>query len=229
MRALHLLCLVGVSDAYSPLYTFGQRQCTTSSYAHRRVSHSTTSWKNNLTSLQMSGESSTTTIDSIDRTTTTLPSATKPLSHPGTFAGQVEQALVSKFDETKIQRVIQSWRLLEMDYEHREFVGNQQSPPILEDIDEKTSKYYQHAPSYVPGLKAVAWWDNVDELDWAKSLSKSYNAIREEFLNVMANPDKLQLEGNNIWAGAITDDATSYGVSTDTDVYIICCSIECCI
>jgi len=146
----------------------------------------------------------------IDRSTTTLPSTDKVLSHPGTFSGQVEQALINKFDESKIKRVIQSWRLLEMDYEHREFVGSQQSPPLNED-DDQTSRYYQHAPSYVPGLKAVAWWD--EELDWMKSLSKSYNAIRKEFISVMSNPDKLQSEGNNIWAGALTEDASSYGVS----------------
>ena len=136
-----------------------------------------------------------TTLD-IDRSTTTLPN-TKPVSHPGTFSGQVEQALLSKFDKSKIERVLQSWRLLEMDYEHREFVGNQQSPPISYD-NASISNCYQHAPSFVPGLKAVAWWDNVDELKWAKSLSKSYPAIREEFLNVMNNPSKLQFEGNNI-------------------------------
>ena len=158
-----------------------------------------------------------TTFD-IDRSTTTLPN-TKPLSHPGTFSGQVEQALLSKFDKSKIERVLQSWRLLEMDYEHREFVGNQQSPPISYD-NSSISNCYQHAPSFVPGLKAVAWWDNVDELKWAKSLSKSYPAIREEFLNVMNNPSKLQSEGNNIWAGALTEDASSYGVS------ILCSSVS---
>lgn len=146
---------------------------------------------------------------SIDRTTTTPPPATTPLS-PMTFAGQVEKALLSKFPQSKIERVLQSWRLLEMDYEHREFVGNQQSPPI---VDAETSRCYQHAPSYVPGLKAVAWWDTVDDLPWAKSLSTNFPAIRDEFVSVLSNPDKLQSEGNNIWAGALTSDAESYGVS----------------
>ena len=127
-----------------------------------------------------------------------------------TFAGQVEKALLSKFPQSKIERVLQSWRLLEMDYEHREFVGNQQSPPI---VDAETSRCYQHAPSYVPGLKAVAWWDTVDDLPWAKSLLTNFPAIRNEFASVLSNPDKLQSEGNNIWAGALTSDAESYGVS----------------
>ena len=144
----------------------------------------------------------------IDRTTTTPPE-TSPLSSR-TFAGQVEQALITKFPQSKIERVLQSWRLLEKDYEHREFVGNQQSPPIT---DAETSCCYQHAPSYVPGLKAVAWWDDVDDLKWAQKLSKSYDKIRKEFLDVMSSPEKLQSEGNNIWAGALTTDAESYGVS----------------
>lgn len=152
----------------------------------------------------------------IDRTTTTPPPADAPLS-PSTFAGQVEQALLSKFPESKIERVLKSWRLLEMDYEHREFVGNQQSPPIS---DAESSRCYQHAPSYVPGLKAVAWWDDVDDLPWAKSLSKSYGAIRDEFVSVMSSPEKLQSEGNNIWAGALTTDAESYGEGWKTLVLL---------
>ena len=145
----------------------------------------------------------------IDRTTTTPPPVTTPLS-PMTFAGQVEKSLLSKFPQAKIERVLQSWRLLEIDYEHREFVGNQQLPPI---VNAETSRCYQHAPSFVPGLKALAWWDNVDDLPWAKSLSAHFPAIRDEFLSVISSPDKLQSEGNNIWAGALTTDAESYGVS----------------
>ncbi len=147
--------------------------------------------------------------DTIDRTTTIPPPVTTPLS-PTTFAGQVEKALLAKFPRAKIERVLQSWRLLEIDYEHREFVGNQQLPPI---VHAETSRCYQHAPSFVPGLKALAWWDNVDDLPWAKSLSAHFPAIRDEFLSVISSPDKLQSEGNNIWAGALTTDADSYGVS----------------
>lgn len=145
----------------------------------------------------------------LDRTTTAPPPTDAPLS-AGTFAGRVERALLSRFPPSKIDRVVRSWRFAELDYEHREFVGGQQSPPIA---DADGSRCYQHAPSYVPGLKAVAWWDDVDELPWAKSLAKSYAAIRDEFLEVMSNPEKLAADGNNIWAGALTTDAESYGVS----------------
>jgi len=158
------------------------------------------------------------TSSAIDRTATAPPSTDAPLS-PNTFAGQVERALLSKYPESKIERVLRSWRLLELDYEHREFVGGQQSPPITADED-GTSRCYQHAPSYVPGLRAVAWWDDVDELPWAKSLAKSYPSIREEFLSVMSDPEKLASDGNNIWAGALTTDAESYGEGWKTLVLL---------
>ncbi|KAL3785045.1 hypothetical protein ACHAWO_006820 [Cyclotella atomus] len=151
----------------------------------------------------------------IDRSVSILPE-TKPLSSR-TFAGQVEQALLQRFSPDKIRRVLESWRLLDMDYEHKAFVGDQQIPAIT---DADSSRCYQHAPSYVPGLKAVAWWDNPTKTySWAKSLSKSYKDIKDEFLSVMSSPDKLQ-EGNNIWAGALTTDAASYGEGWKTLVLL---------
>jgi aspartate beta-hydroxylase len=72
----------------------------------------------------------------------------------------------------------------------------------------------------VPGLKALAWWNNpTKDYAWAKSLSKSYKDIKKEFLSVMSSPDKLQ-EGNNIWAGALTTDAESYGEGWKTLVLL---------
>lgn len=156
------------------------------------------------------------TSDDVIRSVTNLPSTSVPLS-PNTFAGKLEQALMQRFDETKIDRVITSWRLAEIGYEHREFVGNQQSPPVT---DASSSRCYQHAPSYVPGLKAVAWWDGAgSKLSWAKKLSKSFENIRDEFVSVVSSPDKLS-EGNNIWAGALTTDAESYGEGWKTLVLL---------
>jgi len=149
-------------------------------------------------------------------TTTQRPDVTQPLS-PLTFAGQVERALLSKFEEDKIERVIASWRLLEKDYDHREFVGPQQSPPIL---DSEESRCWQHAPSFVPGLKALQWWDNVDDIGWAQSLKNSFEDIRDEFVEMMENPKRLQSEGNNIWAGALSTDAESYGEGWKTLVLL---------
>ncbi|KAL7526916.1 hypothetical protein ACHAWF_001966 [Thalassiosira exigua] len=155
-------------------------------------------------------------LESVDRTTTTPPSTSSYLS-PATFAGRVEQALLSRFEESDIERVLRSWRLLESDYEHRAFVGDQQSPPVT---DAASSRCYQRAPSYVPGLRAVAWWDDVEDVAWARSLSKSYPAVREEFRSVMADPSALRSEGNNVWAGALTTDAESYGEGWKTLVLL---------
>ncbi|KAL3802974.1 hypothetical protein HJC23_011597 [Cyclotella cryptica] len=161
--------------------------------------------------LRMDGGTTT----DIDRTISTLPS-TKPLS-PRTFAGQVEQALQQRFPAHKIQRVLDSWKLLDMGYEHRAFVGMEQNPPIA---DAANSRCYQHAPSYVPGLKAIEWWDNAkNDYLWAQKLSKSYKDIRNEFISVISNPEKLE-GGNNIWAGALTTDAASYGEGWKTLVLL---------
>jgi len=207
MRAIHLICAYSswqASKRGHPGHASRKDDICSRACSDRLIGTSPSRGaSSSRMSLQMMDESS------IDRTTTTPPPVTTPLS-PMTFAGQVEKALLSKFPQSKIERVLQSWRLLEMDYEHREFVGNQQSPPI---VDAETSRCYQHAPSYVPGLKAVAWWDTVEDLPWAKSLSTNFPAIRDEFVSVMSNPNKLQSEGNNIWAGALTSDAESYGVS----------------
>ena len=154
--------------------------------------------------------------DDVMRSVSEVPSTSAPLSQ-NTFAGKVEQALLQKFKPSKIERVISSWRLAELGYEHREFVGDQQSPAIT---DAATSRCYQHAPSYLPGLKAKAWWDDAgDELAWARSLSKSFESIRDEFTSIMSAPDKLS-EGNNVWAGALSTDAESYGEGWKTLVLL---------
>jgi aspartate beta-hydroxylase len=103
--------------------------------------------------------------------------------------------------------VIESLRLLEMEYEHVEFVGNQQTPPIL---NEETSQCYQRAHSFVPGLPARQFYDT-SQLEWAQKLQACYPEIKSEFLRVTANVPKLAREGNNIWAGALTTDASAYG------------------
>jgi len=122
---------------------------------------------------------------------------------PHSFSGQVENAIIEKFGEEGAARVLQSWRLTEQEYEHRQFVGN-------EDDDPETSYNYQHAPSYVPGLTCQNFW-NIGDFGWSKKLSKGYNTVRKEFSSVMGDMTKLQTEGNNVWAGALTDEASGYG------------------
>jgi aspartate beta-hydroxylase len=68
----------------------------------------------------------------------------------------------------------------------------------------------QECHSYVPGLTIKPFWDSKD-FDWAAYLEKSYPDIRKEFDRVNADMQTLKEEGNNIWAGALTEDASSYG------------------
>lgn len=150
--------------------------------------------------------------------TTTLPDTSTPL-HPHTFAGMVEQGMIEKAggDASKIQRILTSWRLLDKDYEHREYAG-----PA--DVSPEDSMCHQYCHSYVPGLSIQPFWDpSKDETlpKWTQPLQKRYKDIRSEFTRVaLADPDQLAEQGNNIWAGALTDDASSYG--TDWKTLVLC-------
>jgi aspartate beta-hydroxylase len=94
--------------------------------------------------------------------------------------------------------------LLERGYEHREFIAaSAKKVPEL-------SFAYQHAPSYVPGLKCQSFWP-VDDFSWAAKLKKSFKIILDEFKTVTNDMKRLQQQGNNIWAGALTKQADSYG------------------
>ena len=130
-----------------------------------------------------------------------LPDTRTPLS-PNTFAGMVEKGLLERFEEKDIERVLASWRLLDQDYYHREYVG--------ESGKEAESDMVQECHSYVPGLTIKPFWDAKD-FDWAAFLEKKYPEIRKEFDRVNADMQKLKEQGNNIWAGALTEDASSYG------------------
>ena len=142
------------------------------------------------------------------RQTTTIP-PTSPLSK-NTFAGQVEDAIISKYGAEDTARVLQSWRLLDKDYEHRAYVGDSSNS----DIDPSQSNCYQYTHSYVDGLTCMPFWD-ISAQSWAKKLSSKYKTIRKEFLNVIGDKEKLQ-EGNNVWAGALTEEAGGYGEGWST-------------
>jgi aspartyl/asparaginyl beta-hydroxylase (cupin superfamily) len=137
---------------------------------------------------------------------------TQPLA-PHTFAGMVEMALIERFGvdkkcehDTSIGRIIESWRLLDKDYVHHEFLGSG---------DPSESSCYQEAHSFVPGLKAQEFYDTKN-YPWCQKLAKKYKDIKEEFKLVTSDMSKLVKEGNNIWASALTDDASSYGTGWKT-------------
>ncbi|EEC47991.1 predicted protein [Phaeodactylum tricornutum CCAP 1055/1] len=131
-------------------------------------------------------------------TAASLPQTTPLPKH--TFAGMVEHGIRERFGD-HADRVIESWRLLDQDYEHQEFVGSG---------DPETSNCHQWAHSYVPGLSIQEFWDTA-EFGWCQRLESKYKAIRKEFLAVTADMERLTREGNNVWAGALTEDASSYG------------------
>lgn len=112
--------------------------------------------------------------------------------------------------DAEVARVVQSWRLLERDYVHHEYVGDDDST-----ADPATSKCHQHCHSYVPGLLAQEFWQTQD-FAWCGKLAAKYKAIRDEFKTVTADVDDLVARGNNIWAGALSEDATSYGEGWQT-------------
>lgn len=129
-----------------------------------------------------------------------LPDTSQSLD-PQTLAGTIEKGLKEKFDENDIERIITSWRLVDKEYYRKEYVGSQ---------TEHQEDMIQECHSYVPGLSVKSFWDE-QQFDWARLLESSYSDIREEFDAVTANLPQLKRKGNNIWAGAITDDAASYG------------------
>lgn len=140
-------------------------------------------------------------------TTTTTPPEAIPLPRH-TFAGLVEQDMIRRFGgEEPIHRVLKSWRWLEQGYEHRAYHGKESDPD--------KSLCHQHCHSYVPGLTVHEFWDN-QAFEWTQKLASKYKNIRKEFLDVTADMARLQQEGNNIWAGALTEDAGSYGVGWKT-------------
>jgi hypothetical protein len=137
-------------------------------------------------------------------TSSSLPDTSVALS-PNTFAGMVEQGLLERFKEQDIQRVLASWRLLDKDYFHKEYVGE----PGKED-EKGSDMMVQECHSYVPGLSITPFWD-ANDFDWAKYLESKYKDIRKEFDSVHEDMQSLQQAGNNVWAGALTDDAAAYG------------------
>jgi len=165
----------------------------------------------------------------------TVPPPTVPLNpDKNSFAGMVEGALLQNFEASSIQRILDSWRWLDMGYEHYEFVGPQQNPPIPAVTSD--TNCFQHAPSFVQGLTARTFWgnennnnegdDDNDELsssslpEWCRSLEQKYPQIKEEFQRVTSDMESLEKQGNNVWAGALTEEAGSYGTGWRTLVLL---------
>jgi aspartyl/asparaginyl beta-hydroxylase (cupin superfamily) len=174
-----------ISEAWVPSH----RQATRTSY-HQSFRYRRQGSTHDCTSIEMSPS-----------TASSLPDTSRPLA-PHTFAGMVEEGLKQRFNEKDIERVLISWRLLDQEYYRKEFVGND---PGVDSED-----LVQECHSYLPGLSIKPFW-NPDDFDWTKYLESHYSDIRKEFDGVTKDMTKLKQEGNNVWAGALTQDAASYG------------------
>ena len=154
--------------------------------------------------------------DSYFRVATKIPEdvAKKPLPS-FTLAGKIETAIVEKFGAKGTKRVLESLRWLENDYEHCQFMGEEKE----EEISKEESNCWQYANSYIRDLTCTPFWD-ISKFDWAKSLQRYYPEIKKEFTHVMNNQESLKQRGNNIWAGALTEEAGSYGTGWKTLVLL---------
>jgi aspartate beta-hydroxylase len=133
----------------------------------------------------------------------------------------VERCLLDKFGTVAIERIIQSWRLLDKEYYHEQYVGSDDdddgsgNDDDHDDSNNPRPLMIQECHSYVPGLSIKPFWDK-SHFEWARHLESHYEEIRQEFQQVTSNLSELKSQGNNIWAGALTDDASSYGVGWKT-------------
>ena len=167
-----------------------------------------------------------------------LPDTSVPLSR-STFAGLVEQALLERYPEHDIQRILTSWRLLDQDYFHQEYVGtykqkkkaevdragedgdNDQQLQHEHELERAAPDMVQECHSYVPGLQIEPFWDT-KQFGWSNYLEAHYPEIKKEFLAMNQQlvheqqHQQQQQRGNNIWAGAITDEAAAYGTGWTT-------------
>lgn len=147
----------------------------------------------------------------------------QPLLPSYTFAGMVERGLLERFGppnghskDNRIDRVLESWRLLDRDYVHKEHIGSHIGISSGAVGDDGDSQLYQLCHSYVPGLTIKEFWDTSDHA-WCAALQAKYKAIRDEFRSVTSDMERLKKEGNNIWASALEADvAQSYGEGWST-------------
>mmetsp|Transcript_32068 Transcript_32068/g.73776 ORF Transcript_32068/g.73776 Transcript_32068/m.73776 type:complete len:413 (-) Transcript_32068:174-1412(-) len=138
-----------------------------------------------------------------------------PLLRPGTFAASVHEVLLARFDEPSIRRVLQSWHAADAGHVRKAYVGDVAGSSI----PAADSNCIQYCTSYVPGLRIREWWWDAEGRDvrppWAAALEAAFPAIREEFLAVTSDPT-FGRRGSNVWAGALTKDASDYGVGWKT-------------
>ena len=116
------------------------------------------------------------------------------------FAQQINDELEKRFGAAETARVREAWRLMDVDYVHKEA------------LIEGHEYMKQEARSYLPGLTPMPFWD-LTTTAWAQELEANWEVVRDEFRAVaMDDADNLKKKGNNVWvAAADSDSAASYG------------------
>jgi len=133
----------------------------------------------------------------------------RPPPSTGYLSSRIEKRLEEILGDSSPTRVVDSWRYLSQDYEHREYVGTDPTKTP------ETSNCHQQAHSYVPGLPIKTFWD-IEGEKWREALESKHEVIRDEFLKVIANPDFLAANAQNAWVGAQTGEARAYGLGWKT-------------
>ena len=110
-----------------------------------------------------------------------------PLS---SFAAEIDGEVIRRFGEAETERVRASWKLMDLEYVHKE-----QFIPGHEYMK-------QEARSYLPGLTPIPFW-NLEESSWAKTLEANWEVVRDEFTNVaMKDAKRLKKRGTGWHKGA---------------------------
>eukprot|EP00466_Bigelowiella_natans_P013470 jgi/Bigna1/76108/fgenesh1_pg.39_\ len=125
------------------------------------------------------------------------------------LASRIEKSLESILDGEANTRVVDSWRYLSLDYEHKAYVGTDPTKTA------ETSNCHQQAHSYVPDLTVQPYWD-VQGAEWRQKLEANWEEIRDEFVQVISDPEYLQANAANVWVGGQSDTAREYGAGWKT-------------
>jgi len=105
------------------------------------------------------------------------------------------------YDEDKVARVVNAWRLMREGKVVKNDVPGKTKDPLM----------VQECNSFVEGLPVQLFWDN-SEFEWCQALEESWESVRNELLGVLGDEAKLS-QGSNVWVGPLAGDdvAKAYG------------------
>lgn len=110
------------------------------------------------------------------------------------FGDKVEQALLEKYAENDVIRVLESFRAVRQGQSLETGVGTPQ---------------HRRANSYIQGLSSAPFLET-SHFPWAVRLENEWEAIARELREVTSGSE-LKRRGTNIWVAAARQEATAYG------------------